>query len=105
MRNIKNLKRENMEKRKQYAIGQHDLCCEHLSIGNSHEDSCDTLFEAVLALQDDLTRFKERAAGLETLAGELIAMFRVNALHGNINLKDAELDAHLAPWIERLTKQ
>ena len=75
-----------MEKRKQYAIGQHDLCCEHLSIGNSHEDSCDTLFEAVLALQDDLTRFKERAAGLE-------------------NLKDAELDAHLAPWIERLTKQ
>jgi hypothetical protein len=51
-----------------------------------------------------LQRFKERAAGLDTLAGELIAMFRVNALHGNINLKDAELDAHLAPWIERLTK-
>ena len=93
-----------MEKRKQYAIGQHDLCCEHLSIGNSHEDRCDTLFESVLSLQDDLTKFKERAAGLETLAGELIAMFRVNAQRGNINLKDAELDAHLAPWIERLTK-
>jgi hypothetical protein len=93
-----------MEKRKQYAIGQHDLCCEHLGIGNSHEDNCDTLFEAVIALQDDIAKLKERAAGLETLAGELIAMFRVNALHGNINLKDAELDAHLAPWIERLTK-
>lgn len=91
-----------MKKRHQYAISQHDLCCEHLGIGNSHEDHCDTLFEAVLALQDDLTKFKERAAGLETLVGELIAMFRVNALRGNINLKDAELDAHLAPWIERL---
>jgi hypothetical protein len=34
-----------MNKREQYAIGQHDLCCEYLGIGNSHEDHCDTAMD------------------------------------------------------------
>ena len=86
-----------MEKRKQYAIGQHDLCCEHLGIGKSHEDQCDTLFEAILCLED-------RNEKLVGLAKELIAMFRVNALRGNIDLKDHELDAHLKPWVDRIAE-
>lgn len=86
-----------MKKREQYAIGQHDLCCEHLGISNSHEDHYDTLFEAVIALQDQNKK-------LAVLAGELIAMFRMNALRGNINLKDHELDSHLQPWIDRLSE-
>ena len=86
-----------MEKREQYAIGQHDLCCEHLGIGNSHEDQCDTLFEAILCLED-------RNEKLVGLAKELIAMFRVNALRSNIDLKDHELDAHLQPWVDRIAE-
>ena len=86
-----------MNKREQYAIGQHDLCCEHLGIGNSHEDQGDTLFEAVVDLEDA----KEK---LVNLAKELIAMFRVNALRGNIDLKDHELDTYLQPWVDRMTE-
>ena len=43
-----------MNKRQQYAIGQHDLCCEYLCIGNSYKDPCDTLFETVLTLLGEL---------------------------------------------------
>jgi hypothetical protein len=50
-----------MKKREQYAIGQHDLCCEHLGIGNSHEDHCDTLFEAVLSLKEKLDEWHDAA--------------------------------------------
>jgi hypothetical protein len=86
-----------MNKREQYAIGQHDLCCKHLGIGNGNEDHCDALFKAMLDLEDA----NEKLVGL---AKELIAMFRVNALRGNIDLKDHELDAHLQPWVDRITE-
>lgn len=86
-----------MKKRERYAIDQHDLCCDHLGIGNSHEDQGDTLFEAVLTLMDTNTK-------LVDLAKELIAMFRVNALRGNIKLKEHELDAHLQPWVDRIAE-
>lgn len=61
-----------MGKREQYAIGQHDLCCEHLGIGNSHEDHCDTLFEAVLSLKDQIETEKKRADLLQDILKDVI---------------------------------
>ena len=91
-----------MEKRKQYAIGQHDLCCEHLSIGNSHEDHCDTLFEAVLALQDKAEQSDKRAFDLQQLAGELITALRLNAVHSGYD--DSTIDHYMKPWIDRFSE-
>ena len=45
-----------MNKRQQYAIGQHDLCCEFLIIGKNHLDSGKTLFEEVVSLKDRLRK-------------------------------------------------
>jgi len=92
-----------MKKRHQYAISQHDLCCEYLDIGNSHKDRCNTLYETLLDLQDDLAKSKERNASLEILASELIiALFRIKSMCSTFNLKDVDLEAQLAVCLEQL---
>jgi hypothetical protein len=52
----------DQQRQMEYANDQHELACIKLEISTKHDDSGDTLFEAVVALMKDRDEWKEEAA-------------------------------------------
>jgi hypothetical protein len=54
-------------------------------------------------MRDKLTKLEKERDGLRILAGELIAVIRVNVMRGSFtDVVTEDLDAFLAPFVERL---
>jgi hypothetical protein len=60
-------------RRTRYAVGQHDLICKLLGVGNSPDDPGKTALEAVMDLQREVAIYRDPVIAIDELHWQLDA--------------------------------